>query len=209
MLFDRICRENGVVHRLTQPASPTTTGKVERFHRSLREELLNHSGVFAEVAAALAAVDAWVAEYNTARPHQSLDMASPAQRFRPVEDPVEMPLRLPVGLREAVNERVSADVAAMAMPLVAQPWDGGPVEFDRVVAPSGNMEVRGKQFWLGPARSGVLVTFWADTDVIHLLIGGSRVKSVRSHLSVTDLEILARDGGRRAGPSPLPPPTPG
>jgi transposase InsO family protein len=31
VLFDRICRENGIVHRLTQPASPTTTGKVERF----------------------------------------------------------------------------------------------------------------------------------------------------------------------------------
>ncbi|WP_203925039.1 IS481 family transposase, partial [Rugosimonospora africana] len=31
VLFDRICRENGIAHRLTQPASPTTTGKVERF----------------------------------------------------------------------------------------------------------------------------------------------------------------------------------
>ena len=94
-------------------------------------------------------------------------------------------------------------------PYIARPWNGGPVEFDRVVPPSGNMEVRGKQFWLGPARSGVTVTFWADTDVIHLLIGMARVKSVRSHLSVADLEILAHDGGRRAGPSPLPPPVTG
>jgi transposase InsO family protein len=31
VMFDRICRENGIIHRLTQPASPTTTGKVERF----------------------------------------------------------------------------------------------------------------------------------------------------------------------------------
>ena len=38
VLFDRVCRENGVTHRLTQPRSPTTTGKVERFHRSLRAE---------------------------------------------------------------------------------------------------------------------------------------------------------------------------
>lgn len=53
------------------------------------------------------------------------------------------------------------------------------------------------------------MTFWADTDVIHLLIGRARVKSVRSHLSVADLEILARDGGRRGGPSPLPPPVAG
>ncbi|WP_230687359.1 IS481 family transposase [Catellatospora vulcania] len=209
VLFDRICRENGIVHRLTQPASPTTTGKVERFHRSLREELLNDAGVFADLAAAQAAVDGWVAEYNRVRPHQSLDMAVPAQRFRPAEEPVEMPLRLPVGLREAVDEHPPALVPNVSVPDVARPWDGGPVEFDRVVPPSGNMEVRGKQFWLGPARSGVTVMFWADTDVIHLLIGGARVKSVRSHLSVADLEILARDGGRRAGPSPLPPPVPG
>ena len=41
VLFDRICRDNGIVHRLTQPASPTTTGKIERFHQTLRRELLD------------------------------------------------------------------------------------------------------------------------------------------------------------------------
>jgi transposase InsO family protein len=33
VLFDRICRENGITHRLTAPRSPTTTGKIERFHK--------------------------------------------------------------------------------------------------------------------------------------------------------------------------------
>ena len=33
VLFDRICRENGISHLLTAPRSPTTTGKVERWHR--------------------------------------------------------------------------------------------------------------------------------------------------------------------------------
>jgi hypothetical protein len=28
VLFDRICRENGIAHRLTAPYSPTTTGKI-------------------------------------------------------------------------------------------------------------------------------------------------------------------------------------
>jgi hypothetical protein len=50
-------------------------------------------------------------------------------------------------------------------------YAGGPVEFERVVPASGNMRVAGKQFWLGPARS--TVTFWADTDVIHLTIAGA------------------------------------
>jgi transposase InsO family protein len=34
VLFDRVCRENGIEHLLTQPRSPTTTGKIERFHRA-------------------------------------------------------------------------------------------------------------------------------------------------------------------------------
>ena len=40
VLFDRICRENGIRHLLTAPRSPTTTGKIERFHGTLRRELL-------------------------------------------------------------------------------------------------------------------------------------------------------------------------
>src|SRR4051794_31373755 len=40
VLFDRICRENGVEHLLTAPRAPTTTGKIERFHRNLRAEFL-------------------------------------------------------------------------------------------------------------------------------------------------------------------------
>ncbi len=40
VLFDRICRENGIRHLLTAPRSPTTTGKVERFHKTVRAEFL-------------------------------------------------------------------------------------------------------------------------------------------------------------------------
>jgi transposase InsO family protein len=28
VLFDKMCRENGITHRLTAPYSPTTTGKI-------------------------------------------------------------------------------------------------------------------------------------------------------------------------------------
>jgi transposase InsO family protein len=40
VLFDRICSENGIRHLLTAPRSPTTTGKVERFHKTVRGEFL-------------------------------------------------------------------------------------------------------------------------------------------------------------------------
>jgi transposase InsO family protein len=51
VLFDRICRENGIAHRLTAPRSPTTTGKVERFHRTLRLEFIQ-GRVFASLVEA-------------------------------------------------------------------------------------------------------------------------------------------------------------
>jgi transposase InsO family protein len=217
VLFDRICRENGIVHRLTQPASPTTTGKVERFHQTLRRELLDDAGVFADLAAARAAVDGFRREYNTDRPHQSLGMAFPAQRFTANvggDGQQLVPLKLPSVLTTALQAASPAvaqpvDLDALSgvsadPPTVAPLWTDGPVEFERVVPPSGNLQVAGKQFWLGPARSGVTVTFWADTDAIHLLIAGARVKSVRSYLSVADLAVLARTGARPAGPAPLP-----
>ena len=225
VLFDRICRENGIAHRLTQPASPTTTGKVERFHQTLRRELLDDAGIFADLAAAQAAVDAFLHEYNTDRPHQALDMAFPADRFRPStnsDGAALLPLKLPAILdmptdpppaskapvTAVMTEPAPAPASAVApapqSPAPAARWAGGAIEFERVVPPSGNPQVAGKQFWLGPVRSGLMVTFWADIDVIHLLLAGVRLKSTRSHLSVNDLAALLRVGGRPAGPSPLP-----
>jgi hypothetical protein len=40
--------------------------------------------------------------------------------------------------------------------------------------------------------------------MVHLSIGGTRVKTVRSRLSVTDLAQLAAEGATPAGPPPLP-----
>ncbi len=77
VLFERICRENGITQRLTRPASPTTTGKIERLHQSLQIELLEPHRPFDSIEALQAALDAWREEYNTDRPHQSLAMASP------------------------------------------------------------------------------------------------------------------------------------
>src|SRR5438034_1333486 len=80
VLFDRICRENGVDHILTAPRSPTTTGKIERFHRTLRDEF-NTRQVFRNLKTAQEALDEWVSYYNTQRRHQSLGDMTPVSRF--------------------------------------------------------------------------------------------------------------------------------
>jgi transposase InsO family protein len=59
---------------------PSTTGKVERFHKTLKREFLDGK-VFASVAEAQAAVDSWVHEYNHTREHQSLGNRPPVERF--------------------------------------------------------------------------------------------------------------------------------
>src|SRR4051794_33058947 len=80
VLFDRICRENGITHLHTQPRSPTTTGKIERFHRAIRTEFRTDR-IFASLAAAQAELDDWVEHNNTPRPHQPWNMDPPPQGF--------------------------------------------------------------------------------------------------------------------------------
>ena len=81
VLFDRICRENGIRHLLTAPRSPTTTGKVERFHKTLRGEFLAGK-VFESIADAQAQLDEWVRHYNFQRRHQGIGDVVPWDRFR-------------------------------------------------------------------------------------------------------------------------------
>jgi transposase InsO family protein len=82
VMFDRICADNGIKHLLTAPYSPTTTGKVERLHKTMRAEFFTlHDREFATVTELQVALDAWVSEYNTARPHQSCGRRPPAERF--------------------------------------------------------------------------------------------------------------------------------
>jgi transposase InsO family protein len=108
VLFERICRENGITQRLTRPRSPTTTGKIERLHQTLQHELLDDHLPFASVEDAQAAVDAWRMEYNADRPHQSLAMAFPAARFITAWDE-GLGLRVPAALTApAVAPRPSA-----------------------------------------------------------------------------------------------------
>ncbi len=165
VLFDRICRENGITHRLTAPRSPTTTGKIERFHGTLRRELLN--GVtFPSKAAAKAAVDAWVVEYNTDRPHQSLGRATPAQRFHG-----------PSAIRvDTVTTGPELRVTSMA-PDRAD-GRGGQDWVTRRVASNGIISVAYQQVSVGKHRGGEtvevhvtdrLLEVWSGNDLLRTL----------------------------------------
>jgi transposase InsO family protein len=201
VLFERICRENGISQRLTRPRSPTTTGKIERLHQSLQLELLEVHGPFASLAALQAALDAWRQEYNTDRPHQSLDMAFPASRFAPAVSP--LPLRVPQLAAASTQQAEQPEPPSAGLPAAGQEAPLVAVEADRVVPPSGNLWVGGQQVWLGPALADRKITIWVDETSLHVLLDGARVKTLPSRLGVAELARLASAGARPAGPSPL------
>jgi hypothetical protein len=121
VLFDQECTANGITHLLTAPYSPTTTGKVERFHRTLRKEFFAANDYrFATVAEAQEALDGWVHDYNHDRPHQSLGDRRPAERFAlggrrvdvetgeigdELEDAAPAPIARPAGVTRWADQR--------------------------------------------------------------------------------------------------------
>jgi Integrase core domain len=171
-------------------------------------------GPFESMEALQAALDAWRAEYNTDRPHQSLAMAFPANRFTPADSALQ--LRIPAQLTASTSPPKprlasspvpanSSPAKAVPEPVAAETQRGQPpVEVDRVVPPSGNLWIGGQQVWLGPALSGRQVTLWADAISLHVLLDGTRIKTLPSRLGMTELARLAANGARPAGPSPLP-----
>jgi hypothetical protein len=192
VLFDKICRKNGITHRLTAPASPNQNGKVERFHGTFRPEI-SEAGPFTSLADAQAAVDAWVEHYNHERPHQGLDEKNPvvpADRFAAVANPLPDPAGVELWTPPALQ--ITSQVPGAA-PVEAGSADAA-VELDKVVPASGNMSLCGSQFWLGPARAGQMVRFWIDCEWVHLSVGGQRLKSLRSRFSVSDLARLRSQG---------------
>jgi hypothetical protein len=160
------------------------------------------TGPFASVEDAQAAVDVWREEYNHRRPHQSLDMACPAGRFRPTPADDGLELWAPPDL-----EPVTAPAASTPdHPVTVEPvqWPDA-IEIDRVVPPSGNLAIGPQQFWLGPSRTGQQVRFWIDTITVHLSIDGWRIKTVPSRLSAIDIARLRQAGASPAGPPPAGP----
>jgi len=61
---------------------PQTQGKEERFHRSLKAEVLDRNS-FADLVACQLAFDRWRRIYNHERPHEALGLQPPARRYRP------------------------------------------------------------------------------------------------------------------------------
>ena len=180
VLFDRICRENGIKHLLTAPRSPTTTGKVERWHKTLREEFLTGK-VFASIDNAQTQLDGWVHEYNHDRPHQSLGMATPSERFR-------LALAEPAELEVPVDDDQELTVPAAT----------------RRVGRNGLISFAAVSYRAGVWLAGEDVTVNCDGGLVHLHHRGALIAT---HARRHPIDKQAAGLQRRKHPAPAKRPT--
>jgi transposase InsO family protein len=85
--FEAELKRQGIQHIKSRPHHPQTCGKIERFWKTLWEELLSRT-VFADFEDCERRVGHFLEYYNFKRPHQGLDGATPADRFFRAASPV-------------------------------------------------------------------------------------------------------------------------
>lgn len=118
--------EQGVRVTHGRPYHPQTQGKDERFHRTLKAELLR-GREFLDLADCQSRFDPWRDMYNTERPHEALALEVPASRYQ-------------VSPREFVELPV--------------PWDYGPGTITRKVCVKGRISLHGREYKVGKAFRG-------------------------------------------------------
>lgn len=79
--MERMLLELGIKHRYTRPYRPQTNGKVERFWRTLNEDLIEGT-TFENAEELKDELQQYMLYYNTARPHQSLGGKTPLQMLQ-------------------------------------------------------------------------------------------------------------------------------
>jgi hypothetical protein len=117
--------------------------------------------VFADIGQAQSVIDAWVVEYNTDRPHQSLGRCTPAERFA----------------TQAPDTGPALDLTALATRRHGDDW------VSRRVASNGIVCVAWQQVSVGKHHRGELVDvhvtdrlleFWSGNDLLRTVLRESK-----------------------------------
>jgi hypothetical protein len=129
--------------------------KIERFHKTLRAELLTGHR-FDTLHHAQQVLNAWVADYNTQRTHQAIAMQVPDGRFQP------------------------PTAAATPAPAIQarQPLTVGPTEVTRRVSASGLIGVCYQQVSAGRHYTGQIVTVRLHPTVLQVFVAGQLIRTV-------------------------------
>jgi transposase InsO family protein len=126
----------GVQVSFSKIRRPQTNGKVERFHLTLKNELLQFN-YFWNLKEAQKKFDTWRNEYNLERPHQSINMQPPITRY--FISKREYPRNLPI-----IEYRETDQV--------------------RTVNAAGNISYKNKKIFIGEALKGLPVGLRESLD---------------------------------------------
>jgi transposase InsO family protein len=114
----------GISH--SRPLHPQTNGKDERFHRTLKAELLGNRW-FSTIGEVQKAFDRWREVYNHERPHEALGLEVPASRYR---------------------------ASMRCYPEVLPSVDYDSSDLIRSVRPNGQVSFEGSSYFVGQAFAG-------------------------------------------------------
>ena len=159
--FERSLRELGVQLINARPYHPQTVGKLERFHRTLKDWLADE-GPACDPAHLQELLDGFRFHYNRERPHQGIDDQTPAERYEPARTP-----------------------SALAAISVGYDSNGEPIyppgSIVRAVSSHGKLTFANKQIQVGRQFNGARVRVIRDGDddqLVHLYYGNEHLRAV-------------------------------
>jgi transposase InsO family protein len=159
--FERSLTELGVQLINARPYHPQTVGKLERFHRTLKEWLTDE-GPACDLAHLQELLDGFRFHYNRERPHQGIDDQTPAERYEPARTP-----------------------SALVAISVGYDINGEPIyppeSIVRAVSSHGKLTFANKQIQVGREFNGARVRVIRDSDddqLVHLYYGNELLRAV-------------------------------
>jgi transposase InsO family protein len=169
--FERSLGELGVQLINAGPYHPQTLGKLERFHRTLKEWLFDE-GPAEDLPHLQELLDAFRHHYNTERPHQGIGDLTPSERFdgQPIPDRPRRPPPLETLTEPAYPER----------------------SILRSVSPRGTIGWRGHQVQVGARWIGATVRVVPVGQLIHVYWGETLVRVLAPDPNTNYIGIRAR-----------------
>jgi len=165
--FDVWMMQLGVLPIHIRPLRPQTQGKEERFHRTLKEEVLRGE-VFADIPSAQRRFESWRHEYNHERPHEALGFETPSKRYAP---------------------------SRRRMPAVLGEPEYGAGKNLRKVNYKGYVSIQSHRYYLTEALIGKLLEVRTLSDAeIGLYYGRFRISVIRLDERIFSSRRICRDG---------------
>lgn len=155
VMFEKSLNDLGVEMVNSAPYHPQTLGKLERFHRTLKEWLQDEGPVF-DLDHLQELLDGFRHHYNRRRPHQGIGDATPAERYdtEPTDTNV---IQLPT----------PDEMTEPAYPQHA---------FVRKVGATGNIGFRGKLIQVGTRFAGGRVRVIETERLVHIYHGDTLIR---------------------------------